>query len=1660
MTASNAASPFIPHLYPAAPPANPAPAPSAFATTSRGSAGAVLAPIGAEPSAIADVQPLPTATHLAAHAVSSQFATRPSVRSVVREMLGEAIKSLYPTLELDVAQTSVAEPIAQNPVQYRLTPLLDVALNHLAAGAEIDFTDKYSWPQKLVKQGTGTTLRVPHPSGDRRDDIDMSAIELVIRSLRPSLRDGFARALTRYWGQSAGGATGPDAGNRWLWLSGMLSDSLRSASLKQPGLTDAQRATLDQVVAWPERAQRVSAKGDDAARVFVLDSTVRYSGGSSTQLSPDLLITRQIGGSTQVLHAAANGLITPYDSVEAFGKAWGETLENDFVFDNLTWKRQEPDANIFDTQAGIILNNQLQAIDAIELPEAGGLNALEQRFSLVSDPSPWFVGAYAPDSEELARLQKKLPQWMRNADPADRFAYHRHALELASDVQRNHGRNFFSDIPDIRAYTQQQLQAQLENTGFLADHLEVTFKVPVGTLGGGYIERVTMSLTDMALRNLAGLPKGEMEVRHFGQLITDPAMPQRLKDIVKQVDIGKNYPALLHSHLLGDSDEAHRRSALFAQQVPLQLAMQALELKLKGEAGITARGYQYVAAVLSPGAGAKQVDGQDIVIRPLAFLRKPGATPDVVQNMFVIEPADSVVGPHILYRPMLSPALQAFTTRQALLEAVQQPGPLQQSVLAWLPDDRTRAVYGNGGFKTPNIARYSVFNEFDPPAQPAPTALAVDGYDAARTLRQDLEQGRLMQHLYQSNTHSLVSLAEGQSVSDAQSRWASFKELGGLLFNTLLPVLRGPGAMAGWLLQLAGSEDDIRKLSNPTAQDDSTATVVDLLLNMGMVLTHSAPADAAQPLVTLDALKAIPQNNGPTRRVPGQTPSAHRTTIRQSSVEPTAGVVGDNATVLDFAFSSPRRLTAGQLAQIESFRVPAPADVGAAIAEGQKRGLYLSQGRLYANIDNQWFRVANDLDGVFIIDENNRARTGPPIRRDAQGRWSFDSSPRLRGGMPRKSGVAERVKQNTQAKQARGEQFSQAVEAALVLDGPRVDAHNQLVVTITDYHNARKKLRTLWGLSTTGEHQQRFLTPYFTQLELTQNLRQTIDQQFVQLKQSTQAHSAAVQTAIDSLAPKKLGAVDDLSEEKQARSNLYGAVLDNYRQIEQFYRALAEDSNQHVPSGRSMAEVVSEARTGSKSAYIELMDNFGRVYHDLENVREAALVSAAVVDKWTNDSSFGKTKAEHFLKLQDKQPPAIIALRMKLTTLSNLKELSLDRYARTTDPVESFYLQRLSSTNLIPVYRAHLDLRQYSGYSLSERKATLETIIGTYQRELSDSLAIQDANPSLQRAEYQQLFAERLRDVINDAQTDLAEVIREEQALVPVAVARIDQQQKPAGQRTFKTRDKETLIGTARPHAAGASAIIDVLDPQSGQPVASYSEHPSDGEWVKIVPAQPVRPAQSPKSLSTLKSDARKLLEESAGIERTIEFQKRKLNDPQRREGVNPLDWNDMLQAQAERLQATALQAETNQSGRPETAQLVNQWRTAADELLHKARQHCADGYKLLPPKPENIDYLWKHGFVDINLVQRDTATKSGDVFTEYAVREKGKVDVLWYAHFHYPAKGSPRNLYTAAHLKIPSQRTKTQKDLVAEAGNNRVVEQIVRSRIGPPLDEKLFLTL
>ncbi|MGR3885797.1 hypothetical protein FW764_02265 [Pseudomonas sp. 1152_12] len=1601
---------------------------------------------------------------MTANAVAHQFAGRPTLRTVISGLLSDAIKKLYPTLVFNPEHTSLAAPFSSNPPQYRLTPLVDVALKHLTTDGELDFTDKHSLACTLIDQTTGHRLKPEPLAGALVPGIDMQAIELIIRSLRTTFKNGFEQALLRHFTGTANSdrsAIDADA-NRWLWLSNTLSDSLRTSALKQSGLTDEQRETLDQVVTYPDQTQRRRVKGATAAKVFMLECAVRRHGNASTQLSPDMLITREVGGRTQVLHTTPAGVVTPYDSLEAFDKAWGRNLETAFVFDTLSWKRREPDADIFDTQAAVLLNAMVENVASIPVPSSGTLDELEQTFSRASDPSPWFVGAYTPDAAKLGRLRDKLPGWLNNASEAERDTYRRHALALAGSVQRNKGRTFLDGVPDIRTFAQQQLDLQLAGKGYTANDVEVVFKVAVGNLGSGYIERVKMSLVDMALENLAGLPKGEMEVHLRGQRVSDAHMPQMLKNLINKVDVGGQYPQLLKQQLLSDTQPARDRTTRFVEQVPIQLAMQALELKLKGESGITTQGYRFIDAICQPEAGSKQVDGQDITVRPLAFVRKPGATPDVAENMFLIEPLDPSGGPHIIYRPQLKPALLEFASRGALLEAIRQTGPLQESVLAWLPNDKVRAVYGNGGFLTPNIARYSVFNEFDPPTTPKPTTLATDGYADATTLRQALLNGDLMKHLFHSNANSLVTLAEGQSTSDAESRWASHKELGWLLFNTLLPVLRGPGAMAGWLLQLANSEEDIKRLSTQNDPNPSAA-VIDLLINLSLTLTHAPASEPGKPAHSFEPFKKASNAEGAGPRARDSSePSLNHADIRQDPTAPTSGSFGGDNTAIDIRLSSPRGLTPSLLAHIDSFKVAAPEAAGSPITEGIKRGLYLSNDRLYVTVGDDWFRVAVDLDGPYVIDEKNKARTAPPIKRDAQGTWGFDVAPKLKGGMPRATNPQDTVAKSMQDMSLAETNYRRSLKVSKKVSLAFGAAVGRVKEKLAEYDTARKKLKTLRNLTRNEASAHRFLISYWEQQQATHALKSNLDQQLEALKPMTEALLAASEKTIKAIEPKKIGGVDDLSKFKQNRSEEYQRTLHALTEVENVYNSLANDARQHGVTGASLEELTSLTNSGSRVAYDEMMEVTDLAYEANKALLASKQAVSSLFDQWKNDSPFGSKAAGEYITERYDDPLAARIITTKLNRMSYLKLLITTWDARSAGAADP-QLKRFLTENLRTEIAAFKNLRQFNGYTLSERNATLTTILTKFKQVLSDSLLMQEEHPALFRTEYQQRFTEALNDLIADAQAELLEGVKEEQFLIPPPPPRNEQRAKPQNQRVFKTEHKETLIGTLRaPQAGQPINIIDVLDPQSGQPIASYGEHPGERGWVKIVQGQPVQPLQvtPPKSLASYKSEAQQLMEAATRSEQTILFQKRKLDDPLRRDTVYPKDWNDMLETKAHQLEAMAQQIEASHGARPETAALATRWRAAADEMLQKARRHAADGYMVQPPTAENVDFLWRHGFVDINLVRRDIPTKSGDVFTEYAVRKKGKIDVVWYAHFHYPEKNWPRADHRAAHLKIPSQRTKTQKDLIAEAGSNGVVEKIIKARITPPLDERLFLKL
>ena len=138
---------------------------------------------------------------------------------------------------------------------------------------------------------------------------------------------------------------------------------------------------------------------------------------------------------------------------------------------------------------------------------------------------------------------------------------------------------------------------------------------------------------------------------------------------------------------------------------------------------------------------------------------------------------------------------------------------------------------------------------------------------------------------------------------------------------------------------------------------------------------------------------------------------------------------------------------------------------------------------------------------------------------------------------------------------------------------------------------------------------------------------------------------------------------------------------------------------------------------------------------------------------------------------------------------------------------------------------------------------------------------------------------------------------------------------------------------------------------------------------------------------------------------------------------------------------------------------------TQASAATQQAREACATGYKLQRPKAANVAYLWRHGFVDINLVKSRVPLKAGDFLTEYAVRDKSKIragikgkdNVLWYAHFHFSSAKPLFNRFDKAHLKTPDQRDLGLKWQQKQASSGAAVDPIWRGPIGKPFAELYF---
>lgn len=1547
----------------------------------------------------------------AQNAVRAQFANPPSLETITRQMLTAAIAEKYPSLKIDLSRTRLAIPQAEGG--WSLQPFMPKVLDYLGTGAELDFSP-------VATQSYFLTDNAPEWLKPDEGELDMKVIGQLIKELSWRLPIGLQYALTEFWVAPA------DTGiSRWQWLSDVLKDTLRISALQQADLTQSARETLYQVINTPELEARLLQHEEHAVHAFWLKATLVHAGEAHSGLSSRFVLVTP----DHVLVCRADGKIRPYRNMGSVCRRWARKISQSYSVDEVRFEQFEIDGNVFDAPAAAILNRQLERIGLLKLPANIGWQALDTVYRHIIQPSDFFDDAPQANSQTLEILKQHLPDWLKNASAADQARYRQFSLALATTKKISKGQTYLSGISTLRAYAADVLHQQLRadqlkfeqdipvhaiSELFNPDEIELTFLTVAGAPGAvGVVEPVTMSLTNLALSNLIGRPKGTLTVRHhrgldLPQWLTGDYITRR-GGLIEQVNIGKTYPERLESLLLSDTPDAQSREKLFAQHLRVQLPLEALELHLKQQSTMTALGARYVAAVVQSSATDRVVDGMPVVIRHLALVRHPEAVPDVVNNMFIIEPVDVEQGPHVLYRPFYAHSLLEFSSRNALLTAIAQPGELQDSVLTWL-SDIARPIYDHGGFMEPHYVRFGLGSEFAPIEVPKPAQLAING--TSDELLQYLHNDQLMLFLYGCNARALVEQANTESVSNSESRWGVLLEGGGLIFNSLmmLPGLPAPLMLTGGLLGLANmAAQTIPALASndPVTREQAVA---DVLFNVGMLLFHHSSTSQIEDTSLPPGLRTRAMRPFANVRPPEIWPEPAPPRIVSGIVALPGQFPNTESTVLDFSFASARnQLTPSQRERLASFKVTSPDTLPPAHPDGPRKGLYRIDQTWHALIDQVLYAV--EINGaVMIVSAAAPHHPGPNLKSDSDGNWSLDLQLRLQGGMPPRRIAALR--------QQRAERITQ-LEKELKDFFPReVPLHKAVEIT----HSALKNASA---------------DPRFTEPQLA-SLRE-------KLATALQAELSTYQ-ALLATNPERIELKIPFHETEMIY--LLEKCIDNRNlsmySVEGEQAALTNKWPQFTKTGPGQGAAAEADRAG-----------FARFLH------EQIAINGATIKRVEQRDHF----MDELFNLSDAGAAAAARLAQKIPanahTGLSLKGLQLD-YLKLTSSIPSAGSMIEDSLDItIDPLKEHVNTHNQLNLlelDADKRLDILGSLVEHYGQALDGLKGIEIVYSDELDPEYFNKLLALLTDLYQDATRQLAAEIKPPEQAVPKKPRK--RMPATAGGREKKVisvRGKGKLIGELRPaDSEWHKEVIEVRSDYDQHLLSTYSQH--GDEWVELKAERPA-PAPRTRALNIIKGEARKLYSQSEGRLRKARQYKSLSRHPQELE--------ELLTQEARKLDTLAtemhfaLQALPVEARLADDQALVDRMRTAARQMVSEGKVMRIQLSMELPPTHSNLQYLLDEQQVQIaKLGKRISLTgERQDFMQEYAVNDR-EGRPLWYAHFHYPAANTSKQFYTVAHLKTKEQRSLSYFSQLASAKSGQAIVNVHRGQIGKALAERWFLPL
>lgn len=1519
-----------------------------------------------------------------ANGVSRQFDARPSLRSVARELILQALAPRRPPLNVNDASLALAWPEAEGPDCS--VPLEQLLIQRYLQERPINLIADFD--HVTVQRGTGAPSRLA---------LTIDELEGLIEEWGPQLLDCYKHRLVEYWNRVE-----PDGSSRWRWLAGHLREHVRSVTRRQAeqGRLDGDESeTLLGVCSGTPPAGTRTA----LLQIERLDNPAL----STPQITSDVVITRAIEGeeTERVLLCRPLAEVLAFADLNGLAAAQADHLGAGLVGRSLEFGLVPVDADIFDTQAQILLEYQLSNITDLAAHYRAQAADITEFEDMIERATSLYDLSRPEELTRARQLSAVLPQWLESAPRVERVRYAGALAQLAEVQRRSAGQQYLDGLAPIEEYAAAELVRQIavDHPGdpVALNDVEVRiYQAPnalleIAEAGDAHLDYVVLSLPALALCNLHGRPSGMLEIEpRAGSRLPAWVTKEAVVALVQKVDIGRRYIAQLRRLLLDDGTEAPRRQRLFIEQLRVQLPLKMLELKIRQQAGITEAGLRTLLQALDidravpPLSRQVNTDRPPVSVRQLALRRAPGASPDIVQCAYLIGPADDHDGVCVLYRPLSREPLQQFPSAHALWSALAKPGPLQDDVLLWM-DAAARPVYANGGFEEPHIRHFLPGDDTSEITRPAPSTLT--GVALA---------GDIWEVFYRHNVAGLQALADRQSVSNEESRWLGYRELGWVLFNALLPLVGGPLAGAGWMLQSLKLFVDGFEAQIKGDKQAANNALTEFFFNAAFVLLAESLGARSRGLDRLERPvleegewhDAVELTGG---GLPSQALSVTGSLAEAESVPAMQE--------LDFGFqSAAHRLTAKQRAVLASFAV-APRNFGRAVPHGPTQGLHLLEGQWFGQIDTAWFALALEDGELQIVDLDDPLRRGPYLRRDEAGRWRVDTRLRLLGGSPGRGRKA--YKEAQQQREA------------------------DLIKTVTDYRAKQELI----------DRKLKVTQQVMSELLLQRSKQYPVyRQRFIEVASDMVVASG---DAIDAYA--ELNKIRPLPRFFEERAGHLRSLLRVQWEIvsklrEQLHEMILGDG-----LGREEADAAPMSRFEDFSAGCDLIDllihwtaQSQRRMTELGGVEHFGEPALALVKPgW---ASFGTPLTWRGVQL------------FWLGVLSEQKIQPAPRVAGMLNEV-------IASAKLAA--QSQSAILEPGKFTDEEQIQVLDSALQRYEA-LEDALDFTQATtePSRLSPAVARLLV-HVNALHSAAEAQLVPLFRQQ----TLRARQQRKQQRPVRQQVIVTsRKRGVLVGKLKAATDGGAQRFEVAGGLDGTTTEQFEQLPGGDDWERVAAPAPVEPRPAPPLEASMR-EAQALLAQAEVQWQQAKGRVKASKAHIPSETQNLLDGvAEGLRDKADDIDRALVRL--NETDRPSSSTgqsadvTIKQLRDKARLLKTEGRRLRIALCKNSDPQASRVQWLVEEGEARIEREGPRRLLKSGDYLQEYAIKDDA--GVLWYAHFHYPKIDTAAEGFSVAHLKTVAQRFMTAKDFMAQGDTAKGAKGIIRAEIQPNMARKLYLSV